>query len=49
MNIEVTPEEFELIMAGLGCLTLDRRYSPNRQWDAQKLGQKLWHMTEGEK
>jgi hypothetical protein len=49
MKLELTPEEFELVQAGLGALVHDRRFSANRQWDAQKLGQRLWHMTEGDK
>ena len=49
MKLELTPEEFELVQAGLSSMVHDNRFSANRQWDAQKLSQKLWHMTEGEK
>ena len=49
MNLEVTQEEFELLLAGLGALVHDRRFSTNRQWDAQKLSQKLWLTTDGDK
>jgi hypothetical protein len=49
MKLELTPEEFELVQSGLGSMMQDRRFSANRQWDAQKLSQKLWHMTEGDK
>lgn len=48
MTLDLTPEEFELVMAGLGALTHDRRYSTNRQWEAQKLSQRLWFLTEGQ-
>jgi hypothetical protein len=47
MNLELTPEEFEIILAGLGSMVQDRRFSSNRQWDAQQLGKKLHQLTEG--
>jgi hypothetical protein len=47
MNLELTAEEFELVLAGLGSMTHDIRFSANRQWDAQQLGKKLHQLTEG--
>ncbi len=47
MMLELTPEEFELVLAGLGSMTQDIRFSANRQWDAQQLGKKLHQLTGG--
>jgi hypothetical protein len=47
MNLELTPEEFEIVLAGLGSMVQDRRFSANRQWDAQQLGKKLHQLQEG--
>jgi hypothetical protein len=47
MNLELTAEEFELVLAGLGSMTHDIRFSANRQWDAQQLGKKLHQLQEG--
>ena len=44
--LDLTPEEFELVLFGLGSLTHDRRYSPNRQHEAQLLAKKLWAIKE---
>jgi len=49
MNIELTPEEFELVQAALGSLTQDRRFSTNRQWNARALSQRLLFLTEGDR
>jgi hypothetical protein len=45
-TLELTPEEFELVLGGLGSLTQDRRYSPNRQHEALLLAKKLWAVKE---
>jgi hypothetical protein len=47
MNLELTAEEFELVLAGLGSMVHDIRFSANRQWDAQQLGKKLHQLQEG--
>jgi hypothetical protein len=47
MTLDLTPEEFELVLAGLGSMVHDTRFSSNRQWDAQKLGTKLHQLQEG--
>ena len=47
MRLELTAEEFELVLAGLGSMTQDIRFSANRQWDAQQLGKKLHQLQEG--
>ena len=45
-TLELTSEEFELVLFGLGSLTNDRRFSPNRQHEAQLLAKKLWAIKE---
>ena len=47
MTLDLTAEEFELVLAGLGSMVQDKRFSANRQWDAQQLGKKLHQLTEG--
>jgi hypothetical protein len=47
MNLELTPEEFELVLSGLGSMTQDIRFSANRQWEARLLGKKLHQLQEG--
>lgn len=47
MTLDLTPEEFELVLAGLGSMVQDKRFSANRQWDAQQLGKKLNQLQEG--
>lgn len=47
-GLDLTPEEFELVLFGLGSLTQDRRYSPNRQHEAQLLAKKLWAVKEAQ-
>ena len=44
--LELAPEEFELVLGGLGSLIQDRRYSSNRQYEAQLLAKKLWAIKE---
>jgi len=41
MRLDVTLDEYELIQLGLGSLMQDRRFSPNRQWEAQQVGKNL--------
>lgn len=41
-GLELTLEEFEMLLWGLGSLTQDRSYSPNRQHEARLLAQKLY-------
>lgn len=47
MNLELTAEEFELVLAGLSSMIHDIRFSANRQWDAQQLGKRLYQLQEG--
>jgi hypothetical protein len=41
MMLELTLDEYELVQLGLGSLMQDRRFSANRQWEAQQVGKKL--------
>ena len=44
--MELTNEDWELILGGLGSLTQDNRYSANRQHEAQILAKKIRAMQE---
>ena len=46
MNLELTREEFLLVLASLGSLTHDRNYSANRQHEAQQLAKRLWALDD---
>jgi hypothetical protein len=39
--MELTKEDWELILGGLGSLMQDNRFSPTRQHEAQTLAQKI--------
>ncbi len=44
--MELTKEEWELVLGGLGSLTQDKSYSANRQHEAQILAKKIRAMQE---
>ena len=46
MNLELTPEEFEIVQAGLSSMVHDHKFSANRQWDALQLSTKLHQLLE---
>jgi hypothetical protein len=47
VTLDLTAEEFELVLAGLSSMVHDNRFSANRQWDAQQLGKRLHQLQEG--
>ena len=46
MKLELTHEELLLVLAGLGSLTQDHRYSANRQHEAQLLAKRIWALDD---